>query len=85
MKRVTLYTKHECHLCEEAREVLQRVRNETPFSLEEVVIREGDPDYQKYQESVPVVTIEGAFAFKYRVNEPRLRELLKSDGESEAT
>ena len=85
MKRVTLYTRQECHLCEHAKEVLERVRKDTPFVLDEHVLQEGEPSFDRYQELVPVVTIDGEFAFKYRVDESRLREMLTREGKREAT
>ena len=36
MIRLTLYTKPDCCLCEEALEVIERVRQEIPLDLEEV-------------------------------------------------
>ena len=76
MNRVTLYTKDGCHLCEEARAVLDRVRKDMPFAIEEVFLTEDDERFAGYRESIPVVAVNGSTVFKYRVDEGRLRALL---------
>ncbi|MCB0220184.1 MAG: glutaredoxin family protein [Chrysiogenetes bacterium] len=74
--QVTLYTRAECHLCEEAKAVLERVAADQPFALE-VVDVDTDPDLAgQYGLEVPVVLIAGRKRFKYRVDEERLRKLL---------
>ena len=76
MNRVTLYSKAECHLCEEAREVLERVRRDLPFALDQVLLQEGGEKFDEYTSLVPVVEVNGERQFVYRVNEKRLRALL---------
>ena len=76
MTTVTLYTKEGCHLCEEARTVIERVRKDVSFAVEEVYLQENDDAFAAYRESIPVVTVNGALAFKFRVDEKRLRALL---------
>ena len=76
MKRVTLYSARGCHLCERAREVLQRVRAEVAFELVEVDIT-GDPSLEAaHREWLPVVEIDGARAFVYFVQPDALRRRL---------
>jgi glutaredoxin len=73
---VTLYTRVGCHLCDVAKGVLDDVRREHPFELT-VVDVDTDAELRKaYGEEVPVVTIEGRKAFKYRVDPAVLRERL---------
>jgi len=74
---VRIYSKEDCHLCDEAKEVLARVRRDIPFTLNEMRIAPGDPSYEMYKEMIPVVTINGALAFRYRVNEQELRRALR--------
>lgn len=65
---VTLYSARGCHLCEAARRVLERVREEVPFELEEIDIT-GDPELERrYRERVPVVLVGGEEAFTYFVH-----------------
>jgi glutaredoxin len=59
MTQVTLYGKPGCHLCEEARAVVDRVRERRPFDLEEIDITR-DPTLEAlYRERIPVVAIDG--------------------------
>jgi glutaredoxin len=76
--RVTLYHAPGCHLCESARRVLEQVREEVPFELEEVDIA-GDAELEvRYRERIPVVAIDGDEAFTYFVHPDGLRRRLTS-------
>jgi glutaredoxin len=78
--KVTIYSKKECHLCEEAHAVLERVAQHYPFEIEEVDI-ERDPElFAKYSEEIPVIFLEGRKLFKYKVDEKQLIRALKSRG-----
>jgi glutaredoxin len=59
MTQVTLYGKPGCHLCEEAREVVERVRQQHPFELDEVDITLDPALEAVYRERIPVVAIDG--------------------------
>jgi glutaredoxin len=76
MIKLTLYTKPDCCLCDEALAALERVRAERPFELEAVDIS-GDPDLvRRYGERIPVVHVSGIPTFEYRVDEEELVQLL---------
>jgi thiol-disulfide isomerase/thioredoxin len=78
MIKLTLYTKPDCCLCDEAFEALERVRAETPFELEAVDIS-GDPELiNRYGERIPVVHVSGIPTFEYRVDEEDLRQILSA-------
>lgn len=77
--QVTLYTRTDCHLCEEAKEVLGRVAAERPFGLEIVDVDSDPALVSQFGHEVPVVLIAGRKRFKYRVDEERLRKLLELD------
>jgi glutaredoxin len=65
-----------CHLCETARAVIEQVRIEIPFELEEVDIT-GDPELEsRYRERIPVVYVDGEEAFTYFVQRGALRRKL---------
>ena len=67
---VILYTRRGCHLCDEVKAELERLKASADFSLEMVDI-DLDPELRaRFNEQVPVVFINGRKAFKYRV-EPR--------------
>lgn len=70
---IELYSKHDCHLCDEAKAVLEKVQREIPFSLKEIKLTDGDEKFEEYAELVPVVLIDRVLAFRYRVNEHMLR------------
>ncbi|HET6273727.1 MAG TPA: glutaredoxin family protein [Bacteroidota bacterium] len=70
---VELYSKEECHLCDEARAVLEKVRQQIPFNLRESKLSPGDEYYDEYAEMFPVVHVNKVLTFKYRVNEHMLR------------
>ena len=76
MRTVTLYGRRGCHLCDEARAVLQRVRATHPFALEEVDIEADDELFKRYLERIPVVALDGEELFEFFVDEPSLRAKL---------
>ena len=76
MQKVTLYTRAGCHLCDDAKRVLEAARAQAAFDLEEIDI-DRHPEWLKlYNDEVPVIAIDGRKAFKYRVGIPEfLRKL----------
>jgi glutaredoxin len=78
MRRVTLYTRAGCHLCEDARKAIDAVRTREPFDFEIVDI-DGDVELRRlYDYEVPVIAIDGVKAFKYRVSEAELLKKLRA-------
>jgi glutaredoxin len=77
---VTLYSRPGCHLCEEARESLQRVQRAggagVRFDLEEVDITTDDALHMRYLERIPVVTLDGEEVFEIEVDEASLERLI---------
>ncbi len=77
-RTVRLYGAHDCHLCENARRVIERVRADELFVLEEVDIT-GDPELERrYRERIPVVLVDGEEAFTYVVHPDALRRRLEA-------
>jgi glutaredoxin len=75
--RVDIYSRPGCHLCVDAKEVLLRVRQRYEFILNEINI-ETDPELERtYGMEIPVVTINGNKAFKYRVDEAEFEKRVK--------
>ena len=70
--QVTIYTRVGCHLCDDAKELLER------YGLEpELVDIDANPELrERYTTCVPVVLIDGKERFRGRVNEVLLRRLL---------
>ena len=76
MRRVTLYSKPGCHLCDEMKKVIEVVAERVPLTLEVVDIST-DPDLQaRYGLEIPVLVIDGTKAAKYRVTESELEAKL---------
>jgi glutaredoxin len=81
MPTVTLYGRAGCHLCDDARAVLERLRGAHPFELETVDI-EADPAlHARYLERIPVVALDGEELFDYFVDEDVLTARLRADGD----
>jgi len=74
MSLVTLYTRQGCCLCDEAKQVLAEARRRAVFDYQEVDIDADAELRRKYNDEVPVIAIDGAKAFKYRVD---LKDLLR--------
>ena len=74
--RVTLYSKPGCHLCDDARAVIERVCAELGESYVELSILD-DPELQRrYAEEIPVTLVDGRQHDFWRVSEERLRAAL---------
>ena len=73
---VTLYGKPDCHLCDDARAVLERVRRDRGFELVERDITTDDGLHRAYLERIPVVVIDGEEAFELFVDAGELRQRL---------
>ena len=72
MRTVTLYGRDGCHLCDEARAVLERMRAAQPFRLEEIDIESDDALLRRYLERIPVIALDGEELFDHFVDEEAL-------------
>lgn len=76
---VTLLTRPGCHLCDDARAVVERVVREFPgVVLEERSILDDEALLDAYAEDIPVVLIDGRRHAYWRVDPERLRAALSS-------
>lgn len=75
---VILYTKPDCHLCQQALTVLEDVRAELPFELAVRDITLEDALHRAYFERIPVVSVDGEELFEYFIDAEILRERLES-------
>ncbi len=73
---VVLYGRPGCHLCDEAREALERVRARSPFELVERDITLDDALHKAYLVRIPVVCLDGEELFEYHVDEAALEARL---------
>lgn len=76
MKTVTLYGRPGCHLCDDARAALERIRAEHPFRFEEIDIESDDALLARYLERIPVIALEGDELFDLFVDCEALRRKL---------
>ena len=75
--RVTLYGREGCHLCDDAREALHRVRARVPFDILEVDIEIDDRLFKRYLERIPVIAVDGVELFDHFVDETALERHLR--------
>jgi glutaredoxin len=76
-RRVVLYSRPGCHLCDDARTVLFEVRARTPFDFREIDIESSDSLLQEYGLRIPVVVVDGSEAFEYAVDPGELEASLR--------
>ena len=69
---VTLYTRKGCCLCDDAKAAILAARRKAGFEYEEFDIDQDVELRARYNDEVPVVAINGAKAFKYRVDPDEL-------------
>lgn len=74
---VRIYTKPNCCLCDQAKDVLERVRARIPFELVEEDIRADPHTFATYRYDIPVVIIDGRDTFKHRVEESEVEACLR--------
>jgi glutaredoxin len=78
--RVELYTRVGCHLCDDAKAVIDRVRGRVPFELS-VIDVDGDPALaERFGLEVPVVFVDGRKHAKYRLDESVFEARLRGGG-----
>jgi glutaredoxin len=76
MRTVTLYGRPDCHLCDDARAALGRVRATDGFHLVEVDIEADDALFKRYLERIPVVALDGEELFDEDALRAKLRAAL---------
>jgi glutaredoxin len=76
MRTVTLIGKPGCHLCDDARLVIEKVAAELGAAVEERDINQDEELYRAYWEQIPVVLVDGEQHTFWRVDEGRLRRAL---------
>lgn len=74
--RVTLYTRPGCHLCDDARLVVEQVCAEAGTAYDEVDITSSPELLEAYAEQIPVTLVDGRPHDFWRVDPERLRAAL---------
>lgn len=65
---VVLWGRPGCHLCGEARTVLEAVRARHPFTLVERDIEADEATFKAYLERIPVITLDGEELYEFFVD-----------------
>jgi len=77
MNVVELYSTKDCGLCSDAKKILQKLQNEFPFRIEEVLLAEDHPKYKEYLVSVPVIIVNHGETISGTIDERRLRDAMR--------
>ena len=81
-RRVIIYSRPGCHLCDDAKAVIQNAGLNHLFTLEEINIESDDELLRKYKYDIPVVTIDSVERFRHRVNVAEFKQFLKPSTDS---
>jgi len=76
--RITLITKPGCHLCDEARDVIERVARDLHVQWVERSLLDDPALSAAYSEQIPVILVDGQQHDYWGVDESRLRAALAS-------
>lgn len=73
MSRLTLITRPGCHLCDVAKEAMDRIAADTGEAWQEVDVESDVALEAEYGDRVPVIMLDGREHGYWRVEEARLR------------
>jgi glutaredoxin len=76
VSRVTLYGKPGCHLCDDARVVVEKVCAELGVDWTEIDITQDPTLFEEYGEQIPVTFVDGRQHDFWRVDPVRLKKAL---------
>ena len=76
MTKVVLYGREGCCLCDDARELLLRAREQYEFELEECDIETDPALHRAYLERIPVIAIDGEEVLELLIGEGELHRAL---------
>lgn len=76
MKKVTVYSRSGCHLCEVAIDLINSVKFEIKFSLEIKLIDNNSELEKEYGEQVPVILIDEKVHDYWRVDLARFTKAI---------
>ncbi|MFL5320450.1 MAG: glutaredoxin family protein [Myxococcaceae bacterium] len=83
-RRVVIYSKQNCGLCEEARRVVENVRERVPFELSVVDITTLSHELLlRFRYDIPVISVDGVERFKHRVDEQAFEAFVRGTSVAE--
>ena len=77
MTKVTVYSRQGCHLCEDAENTLESLREELNFEIEVIDIDKDAELVKLYSDQVPVIHIDSVHHDFYKVDPTRFRSSLE--------
>ena len=81
MIEVEIFTRTDCHLCEEMKEALSQAATGLDVELTETDIDADEQLTARYGNDIPVLFVNGSKAFKHRASVRELnRRLLMAEG-----
>ena len=75
--RIEIYSRPGCHLCDDAKAVIEPFARKYPFELTVTNIDNDDALRAAYSTEIPVILINGTEAFRHRVDPRALERKLK--------
>ncbi len=77
--RITIYSKPECHLCDDMKAIVRRlVATRSDITVDEIDISNDLTLLERYGLEIPVLLVDGKKFAKYRVGEEELLRKLET-------
>lgn len=76
--RVDIYSRPGCHLCDEAKSVVEPLREPYALVLRTINVETSADLENRYGADIPVVFVNGEEAFRHRVDRTELERKLKA-------
>ena len=77
MTTITIYSRHGCHLCDDAQNILESLREELNFVIDVIDIDQDAELIKLYSDQVPVIHIDGIHHDFYKVDPLRFKSSLE--------
>jgi len=74
---ITIYSKPDCHLCDRAKEVVERCRSKADFTVEVIDISRNPELFERYRNDIPLILLDGKEIARHFVREHQLLKLLQ--------
>jgi glutaredoxin len=77
---VVLFSKPDCHLCEQAEDILNALSRELPFRWRRVNIESDPALFARYRFEIPVIAVDGGPELKWPTTRERVKRALVGGG-----
>lgn len=78
MIKITFLPAPNCHLCEDAENLLKKLQKQIPFVIESIDIHAKSEYYKKFKNDIPVVLIEDEVICQHFVNLKKITDTINS-------